>query len=93
MATMKHGQYIAKVDYDGAIGSFFGEVVNTGDTITFYGRSVDELQASSPGPSRRTSSFARARAFSLAGPIRAEYRFGYRPIFTGGLPPTRLSTA
>ncbi len=45
MATMKHGQYIAKVDYDGAIGSFFGEVVNTGDTITFYGRSVDELQS------------------------------------------------
>ena len=45
MATMKHGQYIARVDYDGAIGSFFGEVVNTGDTITFYGRSVDELHS------------------------------------------------
>ncbi len=44
MTTMKHGQYVAHIDYDPEIDSFFGEVVNTRDTITFYGRSVPELK-------------------------------------------------
>ncbi len=44
MTTMKHGPYVATIEYDAEIGSFFGEVVNTSDTITFYGRSVDALQ-------------------------------------------------
>ena len=44
MTTMKHGPYVATIEYDAEIGSFFGEVVNMGDTITFYGGSVEELQ-------------------------------------------------
>ncbi len=45
MTTMKHGSYVARIEYDADTASFFGEVVNTGDTITFYGRSVEELKA------------------------------------------------
>lgn len=45
MTTMKHGPYVATIEYDAEIGSFFGEVVNSGDTITFYGGSVEELQS------------------------------------------------
>ena len=44
MTTMKHGRYVARIDYDPEIESFFGEVVNTSDTITFYGRSVPDLK-------------------------------------------------
>ena len=44
MTTMRHGQYVARIDYDSEIDSFFGEVVNTSDTITFYGRSVPQLK-------------------------------------------------
>ena len=44
MTTMKHGRYVARIDYDPEIDSFFGEVVNTSDTITFYGRSVPDLK-------------------------------------------------
>ncbi len=44
MTTMKHGQYVANIDYDPEIESFFGDVVNTSDTITFYGRSVPQLK-------------------------------------------------
>jgi predicted HicB family RNase H-like nuclease len=44
MTTMKHGRYVANIDYDPEIDSFFGEVVNTRDTITFYGRSIPELK-------------------------------------------------
>lgn len=41
---MHHGDYVARVTYDEAIGSFFGEVINTADVITFYGQSVEELR-------------------------------------------------
>ncbi len=45
MTTMKHGPYVATIEYDAKIGSFFGEVVNAGDTITFYGGSAEELES------------------------------------------------
>ena len=44
MTLMRHGDYIARVTYDEEIDGFFGEVVNTSDVITFYGRSVEELK-------------------------------------------------
>ena len=44
MGIMRHGDYLARVDYDAEIGQFFGEVVNTADVITFYGASVEELE-------------------------------------------------
>jgi predicted HicB family RNase H-like nuclease len=44
MNLMRHGNYVARIAYDEEIDSFFGEVVNTKDVITFYGRSVEELK-------------------------------------------------
>ena len=44
MTLMRHGDYVARVTYDEEIDSFFGEVINTSDVITFYGRSVEELK-------------------------------------------------
>jgi predicted HicB family RNase H-like nuclease len=44
MTTMKHGAYVARIDYDPEIEVFVGEVVNTSDTITFQGRSAPVLK-------------------------------------------------
>lgn len=44
MDLMRHGDYVARIAYDEEIDSFFGEVINTSDVITFYGRSVEELK-------------------------------------------------
>lgn len=37
--------YVGRFEFDPEIDSFFGEVINTRDAITFYGRSIDELRA------------------------------------------------
>ena len=45
MATsMRHGEYIARIEYDPEIEMFMGVVVNTSDVITFYGDSVEALK-------------------------------------------------
>jgi predicted HicB family RNase H-like nuclease len=44
MTLMRHDDYVARVTYDEEIDSFFGEVINTSDVITFYGSSVEELK-------------------------------------------------
>ncbi|WP_243545443.1 type II toxin-antitoxin system HicB family antitoxin [Pseudodesulfovibrio tunisiensis] len=44
MSLMKHGRYQAHISYRAEIDSFFGEVVNTKSTITFYGKTTDELR-------------------------------------------------
>ncbi len=44
MNLMCRGDYAARIAYDEEIDSFFGEVINTSDVITFYGRSVEELK-------------------------------------------------
>lgn len=44
MTLMRHSDYVARVTYDEEIDSFFGEVINTSDVITFYGRSVEDLK-------------------------------------------------
>ena len=41
---MKYKGYEAAVKFDDEIDSFFGEVINTRDVITFYGKSVAELK-------------------------------------------------
>jgi predicted HicB family RNase H-like nuclease len=41
---MRHGDYVARITYDEEIDSFFGEVINTSDVITFYGHSIEELR-------------------------------------------------
>lgn len=44
MDLMRHGEYIARIGYDEDVDSFFGEVINIRDVVTFYGRSVEELK-------------------------------------------------
>ncbi len=41
---MEYKGYVANIKYDDELESFFGQVVNTLDVITFYGKSVDELK-------------------------------------------------
>jgi predicted HicB family RNase H-like nuclease len=42
---MEYSGYVAVFEFDPTIEAFHGEVANTVDTITFEGRSVDELRA------------------------------------------------
>jgi predicted HicB family RNase H-like nuclease len=44
MNLMRRGNYVARIAYGEEIDSFLGEVINTSDVITFYGRSVEELK-------------------------------------------------
>ena len=41
---MNYKGYFAVLEYDKDNKSFVGRAVNTSDVITFYGKSVDELQ-------------------------------------------------
>jgi predicted HicB family RNase H-like nuclease len=41
---MEYRGYVAVFEFDPTIDAFHGEVANTVDTITFEGRSVDELR-------------------------------------------------
>lgn len=41
---MEYEGYVAVVEFDPTIDAFHGEVANTVDTITFEGRSVEELR-------------------------------------------------
>lgn len=44
MATMEHKGFMAKIDYNADIDSFFGCVVNVSSPITFYGKTTAELR-------------------------------------------------
>ncbi len=41
--VMKHGEYVAEIEFDPELEMFFGNVINLSGPVTFYGRSVDEL--------------------------------------------------
>ena len=41
---MEYKGYVGRVEFDDEAGTFHGEVVNTGDVITFQGISVKELK-------------------------------------------------
>jgi predicted HicB family RNase H-like nuclease len=44
MNTMRHGKYIAAIEFDEDAGIFHGEIINLNDVVTFQGRSVVELK-------------------------------------------------
>ena len=44
LSDMEYKGYVANITYDDELESFFGQVANTLDVITFYGKSVDELK-------------------------------------------------
>ena len=41
---MTYQGFIGKVEFDDEAGIFHGEVINTGDVITFQGESMEELR-------------------------------------------------
>ena len=41
---MRHGDYVAKIDYEEDTKLFHGRVVNLRDVVNFYGSSVEELK-------------------------------------------------
>ena len=45
LSDMEYKGYVANISYDDELESFFGQVANTLDVITFYGKSVDELKS------------------------------------------------
>jgi predicted HicB family RNase H-like nuclease len=44
MDLLKHGDFLARVEYDDDIETFHGRVVNTRNVITFYGETVADLK-------------------------------------------------
>ena len=44
MAAMEHKGFVAQIDYDADMDSFFGCVVNVSSPITFYGKTTAELR-------------------------------------------------
>lgn len=44
MNTMRHGKYIAAIEFDDDAGLFHGEIINLNDVVTFQGQSVTELK-------------------------------------------------
>ena len=44
MTTMRHNDYIARIDYDDELEMFHGRIINLRDVVNFYGRSIDELK-------------------------------------------------
>ena len=52
--------YIGKVEFEGEVPIFHGEVINTRDVITFRGESVSELPQASMIPSMNTWPFVRS---------------------------------
>ncbi|MCP4700787.1 MAG: type II toxin-antitoxin system HicB family antitoxin [Gammaproteobacteria bacterium] len=45
MTTITHGNYVATIEFDPEIELFFGNVINLGSPVTFYGGSIDELKS------------------------------------------------
>lgn len=44
MTTMTHDGYLAVIEYDQDLDSFFGKVVNLSTPFTFYGKTTEELR-------------------------------------------------
>ena len=44
MNVMRHGPYVAKIEYSDEEEAFIGSVVNSRDVIAFVGNSVQELE-------------------------------------------------
>jgi predicted HicB family RNase H-like nuclease len=79
MTLMRHGDYIARVTYDEEIDSFFGEVINTGDVITFYGRSVEELKRELATSIEVLSEACRARGVEPRRPYSGRFNLRLSP--------------
>jgi hypothetical protein len=71
MSLLRYGDYVARVGYDAEIDTFFGEVINTADVITFYGASVEELRREMAALTRPSTPASRRRRRRRANPLTA----------------------
>ena len=79
MTLMRHGDYIARVTYDEAIDSFFGEVINTSDVITFYGRSVEDLHQEMANSIEAHLEACRAKGMEPSRPYSGKFNVRLAP--------------
>jgi predicted HicB family RNase H-like nuclease len=79
MTLIRHGDHVARVTYDETIDSFFGEVVNTSDVITFYGRSIDELRREMAASIEAHLEACRARGVAPSRPYSGRFNVRLPP--------------
>ena len=79
MATLRHGEYIARIEFDPALDKFFGEVVNTPDVITFYGSSIDELKAELATSIAAHTAFCREQGIAPGKPYSGKFMLRMDP--------------
>jgi predicted HicB family RNase H-like nuclease len=76
---MKHGGYIAAIEFDPDIAKFFGQVVNTSDVITFYGASVAELQRELANSIKAHLAFCKKRGIPPSRPYSGRFNVRLAP--------------
>jgi predicted HicB family RNase H-like nuclease len=76
---MRQGEHVARVTYDEEIDSFFGEVINTSDVITFYGRSIEELKRELATSIEVLAEACRARGVEPSRPYSGRFNLRLSP--------------
>lgn len=79
MTLMRHADYVARIAYDEKIDGFFGEVINTSDVITFYGRSVEELKRELATSIEAHLEACRARGIEPSRPYSGKFNVRLSP--------------
>ncbi len=76
---MRHGDYVARIDYDPDSGRFGGEVVNAADVITFHGTSVQELEREFAASVRAHLAFCKRKKIAPARPFSGTFNLRVGP--------------
>jgi predicted HicB family RNase H-like nuclease len=76
---MRHGDYVARVEYDPETAKFFGRVVNTADVITFYGASVEDLQRELATSIEAHEAFCREQGIAPSKPYSGKFNVRMAP--------------
>ena len=74
MDLMKHGKFLARVNYDKDLGMFHGRVINTRSVITFYGSSVEELEREFAASIDVFVDFCAEKGIEAEKPFSGEFR-------------------
>jgi predicted HicB family RNase H-like nuclease len=76
---MRHGDYVARIEFDPELATFFGEIVNTADVITFYGSSVEELQREFGRSIEEHLAFCRRKGIKPSRPFSGKFNVRLPP--------------
>ncbi len=76
---MRHGEYIARIEYDPEIEMFMGVVVNTSDVITFYGDSVEVLKNEFAASLEAHQEFCRSKGIVPSRPFSGKFNLRLSP--------------